>query len=192
MHVVTERQQQILRSAADLFAERGSRGVSVHDIGAACGVTGPALYRHFASKDEILATMLVDISERLVAGGTERVEQAATADEALDGLIAFHVAFALTNPSLIVVQEREWTNLDPTSQARVRDLQLAYVDRWVEVLRTLRDDLDRPTARAAVQAVFGLLNSTPHSARISTSAMEALLAAMARSALLGPRGTIGP
>ena len=38
---------QILRQAARLFAERGFRGTSVDDIGAACGISGPALYKHF-------------------------------------------------------------------------------------------------------------------------------------------------
>src|SRR4051794_41241442 len=66
------RREQILRAAAQLFAQRGSRNVGVDDIGAAVGVTGPAIYRHFAGKDAMLAEMLVRISERLLAGGTER------------------------------------------------------------------------------------------------------------------------
>ncbi|MGA8847058.1 MAG: helix-turn-helix domain-containing protein, partial [Nocardioides sp.] len=56
------RREQILSTAATLFARRGFHGVSVVDIGAACGVSGPALYKHFASKDQILAEMLVSIS----------------------------------------------------------------------------------------------------------------------------------
>ena len=64
------RREQILQAAAQLFAERGSRAVGVDDVGAAVGVTGPAIYRHFASKDAMLAEMLVRISERLLAGGT--------------------------------------------------------------------------------------------------------------------------
>ncbi len=67
---------------------------------------------------------------------------------------------------------------------QVRSLQLAYIDVWVDTLRALRADLDPTEARAAVQATFGLLNSTPHSARISESAMRVRLALMARSALL--------
>src|SRR3954447_8961119 len=67
------RREQILRAAAQLFAERGSRAVGVDDVGAAVGVTGPAIYRHFASKDAMLAEMLLRISEHLLEGGTERV-----------------------------------------------------------------------------------------------------------------------
>ncbi|MGH3360722.1 MAG: TetR/AcrR family transcriptional regulator, partial [Nocardioidaceae bacterium] len=60
------RKQQILDTAAELFATRGFHGVSVHDIGTAVGVSGPALYRYFDGKNAILAEMLVDISERLL------------------------------------------------------------------------------------------------------------------------------
>jgi AcrR family transcriptional regulator len=48
-----------------MFAERGFHGVSIDDLGAELGVSGPALYRYFESKDAILSEMLVDISERL-------------------------------------------------------------------------------------------------------------------------------
>src|SRR3982750_3651528 len=75
------RREQILQAAAQLFAERGSRAVGVDDVGAAVGVTGPAIYRHFASKDAMLAEMLLRISERLLEGGTARV--AAAGDDAM-------------------------------------------------------------------------------------------------------------
>src|SRR3982074_1319552 len=109
MHSAAERpprSEQRLRAAAQLFAERGSRNVGVDDVGAAVGVTGPAIYRHFAGKDAMLAEMLLRISERLLAGGTERVA-AAGGDPAaqLRALVDFQVDFALDNPALITVQD---------------------------------------------------------------------------------------
>jgi AcrR family transcriptional regulator len=183
--VASPRRDQILDRAATLFAERGYHGVSVHDIGAACDISGPALYRHFSGKAAILTEMLVGISEQLLAVGRERAAATDSADIALGALIGWHVEFALGHPALIVVQEREWANLPTDGQAAVRALQVAYIDVWVDVVRRLRPELDRRTARAAVQAAFGLLNSTPHSARIGSAAMSTLLTAMARAALLG-------
>ncbi len=181
---VNARRQQILDTAANLFAERGFHGVSVHDIGNACGISGPALYKHFASKNDILTQSLTAISERLLAEGLARSAAAATPDEALEALIGWHIDFALGNPALIVIQEREWANLESAGRKEVRSLQLAYIDVWVAAVRTLRDDLDPTEARATVQATFGLLNSTPHSARISETTMRTRLARMARAALL--------
>ena len=182
--MTTPRRQQILDTAATLFAERGFHGVSVHDIGGACGISGPALYKHFAGKDDILTQSLTAISEQLLAEGRARSQAAPDAGQALDALIAWHIDFALGHPALIVIQEREWTNLGATGRKEVRSLQLAYIDVWVDVVRRLRDDLDAAEARAVVQATFGLLNSTPHSARISESAMRKRLARMARASLL--------
>ena len=63
------RREQILATAAELFASRGYHGVSVADLGAACGISGPALYKHFPSKQAMLAEMLVSISEELLRAG---------------------------------------------------------------------------------------------------------------------------
>src|SRR3954453_2753857 len=86
------RREQILQAAAQLFAERGSRAVGVDDVGAAAGVTGPPGARHFASKDAMLAEMLLRISERLLSGATERITSAGD-DPAgqLRALITFQV-----------------------------------------------------------------------------------------------------
>ncbi len=185
--VTTKRQQQILDIAAELFAERGFHGVSVHDIGAACGISGPALYKHFQGKDDSLAQSLISVSEELVATGRARAEQATSPGAALNALIGWHIEFALGHPALIVIQEREWANLDAAGRKAVRALQLSYIDIWVGTLRELRPELDKAEARAAVQATFGLLNSTPHSARINEARMRELLATMATNALLSPR-----
>ncbi|MGH3473863.1 MAG: TetR/AcrR family transcriptional regulator [Aeromicrobium sp.] len=184
---MTGRRQQILDTAAELFAERGFHGVSVHDIGAACGISGPALYKHFTDKGELLSASLTDISETLLKEGSARAAAAESPGEALDALIDWHVEFALRHPALIVVQDREWTNLATTARRDVRALQLSYIDIWVDTVQALELDSinDRETARAAVQATFGLLNSTPHSARIGPAEMRSLLVRMAHDALDG-------
>jgi AcrR family transcriptional regulator len=178
------RREQILRAAAQLFAERGSRAVGVDDVGAAVGVTGPAIYRHFASKDAMLAEMLVRISERLLAGGSERVAEAGDdAHGQLRALIAFQVDFALDNPALITVQDRDLVNVADADAAQVRRLQRRYVEVWVAVLARLHPGADAGACRARAHAVFGLINSTPHSAgRLSRPAMAVLLSDMAWAA----------
>ena len=178
------RREQILQAAAQLFAERGSRAVGVDDVGAAVGVTGPAIYRHFASKDAMLAEMLLRISERLLAGGSEVVALAADDVQGqLRSLIAFQVDFALDNPALITVQDRDLGSLADADAAQVRRLQRRYVEVWVTVLARLHPAADAAACRARAHAVFGLINSTPHSAgRLDRPAMAALLSGMAWAA----------
>lgn len=182
--VAPTRREQILATAADLFAARGFHGVSVADLGAACGISGPALYKHFASKDAMLAEMLVSISERLLDVGRERVAAAGgDAGAALRALVDWHVDFALSQRSLIVVQDRDWESLPADARERVRTLQRAYVDLWAGRLRSLSPDLTLAAARARAHAVFGLINSTPHSGRLPDEEMRAMLTGMALGAL---------
>ncbi|MEV5828188.1 TetR/AcrR family transcriptional regulator [Spirillospora sp. NPDC052242] len=179
------RRAELLAAAAELFARRGYHGTSIGDVGRAVGLTGPALYRHFRGKEAVLAEMLLDISERLLAEGTRR---AADPDpsRALDALLRWHIAFALDNPALITVHERELDNVPEEQRHRVRRLQRAYVEEWVGVLRRRTPALPDDRTRAAVHACFGLLNSTPRSAAgLDRAAMADLLHAMARSALDG-------
>ena len=178
------RREQILRAAAQLFAERGARAVGVDEIGAAVGISGPALYRHFTGKDAMLAEMLLRISEHLLAGGAERVAVAgADPGDQLRALIAFHVDFALDNPALITVQDRDLGALSAADARRVRQLQRRYVEEWVTVLARLHPQAGTAGCRARAHAVFGLINSTPHSAgRLTRPAMAALLATMAEAA----------
>ena len=51
------RREAILTAAAELFAERGYAAVGMDDIGAAAGVTGPAIYRHFGAKASVLTAV---------------------------------------------------------------------------------------------------------------------------------------
>jgi AcrR family transcriptional regulator len=179
------RRDQILDTAADLFASRGFHGVSVGEIGRACGMSGPALYKHFDSKDELLAAMLIGISERLLEEGRARVEKARSPREALESLVAWHTDFALRHRSLIVVQDRDWQSLPPAARERVRHLQREYVDLWAGQLRRQHRGLHTDRARAMAHAAFGLINSTPHSGLIPDEAMRDVLQRMAMGALVG-------
>jgi AcrR family transcriptional regulator len=178
------RRAQILETAADLFAAKGFHGVSVGEIGQACGISGPALYKHFDSKDAVLAAMLVGISERLLDEGRARVAAADSARAALESLIAWHTDFALRHRSLIVVQDRDWQSLPPAARERVRQLQREYVDIWAGQLRRLHRGLHTDRARAMAHAAFGLINSTPHSGLIPDGPMRVVLNRMAQRALL--------
>lgn len=180
---MTSRRAQILDIAAELFAQRGFHGASVADLGAACGISGPALYKHFASKDAVLAEMLVSISEELLDVGRRRVAAAEDAREALLALVEWHIEFALAHKALIVVQDRDWSSLPGDAREQVRALQRDYVEVWASQLRRRDPSLSHDSASATAHIAFGLLNSTPHSALLPDAEMHRLLREMAVRAL---------
>lgn len=175
----------MLREAARLFAERGFRGTSVADIGTACGISGPAVYKHFSSKDAILGKLLVGISEQLVDGGRAVVAASGGPADSLRALVDFHTDFALAEPDVIRVQDRDLASLNEQDRTVVRRLQLSYVELWTDVLCEVDAELARDVARLRAHAVFGLLNSTPHSASRSRTAAARELSGMALRALGG-------
>src|SRR5688572_24285162 len=115
------RRDEILEIAVSLFASRGYHGVSMDDIGAAAGVTGPALYHHFAGKEAMLVAALIPVSERLLAGGRERVSRhPADPDRALAALVDFHVTFALDDPAVIALHLHELDRLPEEPRRQIR------------------------------------------------------------------------
>ena len=120
------RREQILKEAARLFAERGFHGVGVDEIGAAVGISGPGLYRHFPGKDAMLAELLVGISGQLLTGAKRRLAEAegVTSPEVLlDSLIEGHIDFALDDRPLITLHDRELDRLRDTDRKLVLQYQ---------------------------------------------------------------------
>ena len=181
------RRDEILQIAVGLFAARGYHGVSMDDIGSAAGVTGPALYHHFAGKEAMLAAALIPVSEGLLDGGRERVAaHPADAGAALSSLIDFHVDFALANPAVIALHLHELDRLPDEPRRQIRRLQRLYVEEWVGVLASLRPDLAAAEARVLAHAAFGLMNSTPFlGGEVDRRRRAVLLRAAANAALLG-------
>ncbi len=179
------RREQILAVAAQLFARHGFHGVSIADLGAAVGVSGPALYRHFPGKEAMLEEMLVGISEHLLAGGQERAAATDDPRELLAALVEFQLNFSLREPELIVVQDRDLANLPAAGRRRVRQLQRTYVEIWVDALQRATPGLPAESARIAAHGAFGLLNSTPHSGSNDTAEVARVLRRMAMAALTG-------
>lgn len=184
------RRQELLEIAAEQFAARGFVNVTVDDLGAAAGVSGPALYHHFDSKEAMLGEMLVDISRHLLESARAR-RVAAPAERLLDDLIEMQVSFAVDHRALISVHFRDLLHTSADDQRRVRTLQREYVEIWVEALVVRHPELPLGVARPAVHAALGLVNSTPFSPRARRSDLVSMLRDMAHAALAAVGGASG-
>ena len=181
------RRDEIIEIAVGLFAARGYHGVSMDDIGSAAGVTGPALYHHFAGKEAMLVAALIPVSEGLLEGGRSHVaSHPDDARAALESLIDFHVDFALANPAVIALHLHELDRLPEEPRRQIRRLQRLYVEEWVNVLTNLRPDLAAGEARVLAHAAFGLMNSTPFlGGEVERERRAALLREATVAALVG-------
>lgn len=186
-----DRREALLDAAEGLFAAQGVDGARLEDLGAAAEISGPAVYRHFSGKADVLGHLLLRVSRDLLTGGQAVEEQALTgggdAEQVLEQLVRFHTGFALDHRDVIVVHERERRHLSAEHAAEVARLQRAYIDLWAHWLRRVHPALDASGAVFRAQAAFGLINSTPHSLRRSEttqSTRREVLVQMALAALL--------
>jgi AcrR family transcriptional regulator len=152
------RDEKIRSAAAELFYRRGFAAVGVDEIGEAAGVSGPAIYRHFKGKDEILATLFDEGMDEIVrlTGGTFDDP----ADE-LAHLIREHARYVLSDTHVASVWIREDRSLvDPYRKRYLRRAR-KYFDRWRDCVQACYPDASEDEVACAVFAVLGMLNSIP-------------------------------
>jgi AcrR family transcriptional regulator len=158
------RRAAVLDAAEALFVEHGFHAVSVDDLGTSAGISGPGLYRHFASKDALLMAVLDRIWERLAP--SVAAAEAAPATEALELLLAAHLELALDRPAALELLLRELVHLPADYRELARRHHRRYVDAWAQAITGVRTDLDVDEARLLALAVHGLLDSTTRTTRL--------------------------
>lgn len=157
--IVLSRERQILDAAAALFYDKGFHGVGVDEIGERVGISGPALYRHFSGKDQILATLFSETMDELIAA-TAVVYTEPERD--LERLIRHHVEFAVDHRHLINVYQREEKSLVEPWRRHFQRRQRIYASRWEDALRRCFPAAGDHQIAAAAQAAIGMIHSVAH------------------------------
>ncbi|MFE2411290.1 TetR/AcrR family transcriptional regulator [Kitasatospora sp. NPDC059408] len=163
------RREELLAAAVRLFHERGFDNVSTDQLGAAVGISGPSVYRHFDSKAQLLAASLVRSRERLWHEVEGAISAAAGPEEALAAGLAAYVGFARRNGDYLGAMLSETERLAPPDRRVAVDFRRDFLRTWVGLLRRVRPEYDAAEARIRVHALFALVNdgvrNRPHSAR---------------------------
>jgi len=154
-----DRREKILRAAGEQFARRGYHAVGLADIGAAAGIVGSGIYRHFTSKSAILVALLDQVMGRLIDEAGQILATEPDAARQREALIQGQVAFAVDDRYLVRLWQREVHVLPEADRRRLRRLQRLYVEEWVHLLAELRPGLGDGQARALVHAAIGAIQS---------------------------------
>ena len=177
------RRDLILEAAAQLFGERGFHSVGIDDIGRSVGVTGPAVYRHFANKEEIVMAAIERNLQRMLEGMTQAIADAA-GEEALGRIVERMIASELQDWDFAVVWRRESRGLPRDRLDEVQPVRRQIVDLLVDAYAAAvpgLSDVDRRARLAAHHGIVSgvLLHGTKterrrHRALITTSALHVL------------------
>lgn len=134
------RKQQIIREATRLFSIRGYDNVTTKELAVACGVSEPALYRYFSSKEAIYNAVLSSLETRL---DVKELQERLATEQDLERLLneyATHIFhFFRTNQD--VYRLMLYSTLGGHSNARriYRAIRGTYVDFLIEQLKRFHD-----------------------------------------------------
>jgi AcrR family transcriptional regulator len=155
-----EKLQQILKTAAKIFAEKGFHRTSVRDISRATRMSLAGLYYYFSTKEELLYL----IQERCFVTLLQRWEQAATAQMDVRTRIRLfaenHLSFFCHNMHEMKVMAHEDESLTGEFEEKI----LVLKRRYVKVITDLIGELQRRESgkgidlRVATFALFGMMN----------------------------------
>ena len=181
------RREAIITEAAKLFHHNGFHETGIDDIGAAVGITGPGVYRHFESKQDLLAAILDRSMTRHQEIVAEARECGLPPKQALGKLVELSADVIAHNRDVAVGAFQQGRNLAPDELARFTKIQRGLIADWVQMLRAARPELVEEDARVAVRAAGGLLNSVAYfTTSMSPNRLGQILADMALAALMSP------
>ncbi|MFH8616327.1 TetR/AcrR family transcriptional regulator [Streptomyces sp. NPDC017979] len=145
-----DRKQQIVAAAAEQFRKSGYHQVAMTDIAEAVGITGPALYRHFRSKQDLLFATLLDVVEEGILP-----DRASYGD--LPGTLDVVVATMLDRRHARLLWERELRHLPPERRHELMGRHAAKVRPLRDAIAAARPELPSDEVDLLLWAALGAL-----------------------------------
>ncbi|MFE3060405.1 TetR/AcrR family transcriptional regulator [Nocardia sp. NPDC059239] len=153
------RREALLGHAIQLFAERRYAGVGIEEVAASLGMAGPAIYKHFSSKSELLADALGRGAGYLALRIGEALAGSQTPAQALHRAAGSYIDLAVTHPALVNILLTEVRNLTEPYREFALQTQRDYADEWTHLLRQTWPNLDKVTAGVEVRATLSVINT---------------------------------
>ncbi|GAA1193979.1 TetR/AcrR family transcriptional regulator [Prauserella alba] len=152
------RRERLVVAALRPIRERGFHAVTMEELGAAAGIGGSSVYRHFASKAELLAAVYYRAADRLTVTTSTAIESAAEPGEALRALVDAYVDYNYSDSDLAAVYRSEHGNLPDDDRRQLRKVQREHVEQWVRLVMAVRGDTRATYARLAVHAALNIVH----------------------------------
>ncbi|MCW3038699.1 MAG: TetR/AcrR family transcriptional regulator [Solirubrobacterales bacterium] len=150
------RRDRVLEAAATLFHERGFHGVGIDEIGKTAGTNGPAIYRDFSGKDELLAVLFEGAIEKVAIPAGVRFEDPRTE---LEFLVRHHAEFAIGNLQLVSIYAHEHRALAEPWRSEFEKRTQKHGSRWRRTIAACYPGASRQDVAIAAHAAIGMLHS---------------------------------
>lgn len=132
---------RLLQHAARLFRTKGYERTTVRDLAAAAGIQSGSIFHHFASKNEILSTVMTEAITLNLARMRQALATVGPAPQ--DRLLVLircelHAINGETGEAMAVLFH-EWGSLSEEGQASILTLRDEYERLWLDTLHQLHD-----------------------------------------------------
>lgn len=152
--------QNIMDSAASLFAKEGYSSTKMQDIAKACGATKSMLYHYFPTKDDLLYAMLSEHMERVLQGVGEAIAGATTPRQKLMALVQVYTQKSAQSRRRHMVAMQDLKYLPKARQSPIIALQRRLTNRVADLLRELNPGLPERAYKPYTMMLVGMLNWT--------------------------------
>lgn len=177
----------IREQALRLFARHGYAAVSMRQIASAVGVQAGALYTYTPDKQALLADLLSEHMEQLMAAWTDDPDQPPL--DRLERFVRFHIAFSLDHPDAVFLSYMELRSLTSENHAAIAALRRRYEDALACILRAGQaagvmavPDI-RLTAMALIAMLTGVTNWYRESGRLDRARVADVYWELAKGAV---------
>lgn len=127
--------ETIKTAAIDLFFRQGYFATSMSAIARACRIQKASIYYHFASKEELLFSIMTTSMDDLMAYLTDNLASIADVEDKMRAAVNSHVNFHLNRQKETFIASSELRGLSPEHRSAIVEQRDAYESIFQELIR---------------------------------------------------------
>lgn len=128
------RKEEIIKTAAKLFKEKGYSAVTMRDLATAMGIKAASLYNHIDSKQDILKEIIISLAEAFTQGMNVIKYSDNSAIDKLKMIVTLHVDITVNNTYGMASLNNDWMHLEDQLDYYL-ELRKKYEQDFIDIIK---------------------------------------------------------
>jgi len=129
------RKKEIIKVAAGLFREKGYTAISMRDLAAEMDMKAASLYNHISGKQEILATIVLEVANEFSQGMEKIAFQNGFSLEKIEKLIELHIDITLNHSESFASVNNDWMHLEGENLIAFKKMRDGYENNFRKIIQ---------------------------------------------------------
>ncbi|RLD27333.1 MAG: TetR/AcrR family transcriptional regulator [Bacteroidetes bacterium] len=154
------RKEEIIKTSAILFKEKGFSAVTMRDIAKFMGIKAASLYNHISSKQEILSNIIISLAEQFTYGMDKIQNSHKSSIDKLNYIVELHVSITSNNTDGMASLNNDWMHLKDELEYYLK-LRLDYEENFRHIIEQgiKNEELKNANAEAMLFSMLSTLRS---------------------------------